>query len=132
MSQAAGLSRLGGVGKNSATTSAATLRLSGQVAADGIMKNGLGAAMAGEAVAGSGTEVMVNQMTALSAGHVGTLILDVPGGQVHAIAAVDNPGKLRQMGPVAGGWAVTGEANPTHRPADRASSDRCNRSGNDA
>ena len=44
-----------------------------------------------------------------------TLTLDVPDGQVQAIRSVNNPGKLRHVGPVADAWAVAREVNQARR-----------------
>jgi RNA polymerase sigma-70 factor (ECF subfamily) len=46
------------------------------------------------------------------------IALDVLDGQIQTIRAVSNPDKLRHLGPVADGWAVSREANQARRPAD--------------
>jgi RNA polymerase sigma-70 factor, ECF subfamily len=52
-------------------------------------------------------------------GKVGfTLALDILDGQIQAIRSVQNPDKLRHLGPVADAWAVTRELNQARRPAD--------------
>src|SRR5690349_10123702 len=53
------------------TTSAAKLGLLRQLGAEGVVMDGLDAATVGEAVAAARPEVIVNQMTALSAAHAG-------------------------------------------------------------
>ncbi len=53
------------------TTSAAKLGLLAQLGADGVVMDGLDAAAVGEAVAKARPDVIVNQMTALSAAHAG-------------------------------------------------------------
>jgi nucleoside-diphosphate-sugar epimerase len=53
------------------TTSAAKLGLLGKLGADGVVLDGLDAAAVGEAVAAARPDVIVNQMTALSAAHSG-------------------------------------------------------------
>jgi RNA polymerase sigma-70 factor, ECF subfamily len=49
---------------------------------------------------------------------VGTLMLDVLGGQIQTIRMVINPDKLKHLGPVADAWAVAREAQRARRPAD--------------
>ncbi len=49
---------------------------------------------------------------------VGTLMLDVLGGQIQTIRMVINPDKLKHLGPVADAWAVAHEAQRARRPAD--------------
>jgi RNA polymerase sigma-70 factor, ECF subfamily len=46
---------------------------------------------------------------------VGTLTLDVLGGQIQTIRMVINPDKLKHLGPVANAWAVDREARRAHR-----------------
>jgi nucleoside-diphosphate-sugar epimerase len=53
------------------TTSAAKLGLLGKLGADGVVMDGLDAAAVGEAVAAARPDVIINQMTALSAAHSG-------------------------------------------------------------
>ena len=55
------------------TTSAAKLDLLAQLGARGVVMDGLDAASVGEAVAAAGPDVIVNQMTGLSAAHAGKL-----------------------------------------------------------
>jgi RNA polymerase sigma-70 factor, ECF subfamily len=45
-----------------------------------------------------------------------TLALDVLDGQIQAIRSVNNPDKLRHMGPVGDAWAVSREMNQARRP----------------
>jgi RNA polymerase sigma-70 factor (ECF subfamily) len=47
-----------------------------------------------------------------------TLALDVLDGRIQTIHSVQNPDKLRHVGPVADAWAVAREANQARRPAD--------------
>jgi RNA polymerase sigma-70 factor, ECF subfamily len=47
-----------------------------------------------------------------------TLTLDVLDGQIQAIRSVNNPDKLRHVGPVADPWAAARELNRARRPAD--------------
>ena len=47
-----------------------------------------------------------------------TLALDVLDGQIQAIRSVQNPDKLRHVGPVADAWAVAREVNQARRPTD--------------
>jgi RNA polymerase sigma-70 factor (ECF subfamily) len=49
---------------------------------------------------------------------VGTLMLDVLGGQIQTIRMVINPDKLKHLGPVADAWAVAREANQARRHTD--------------
>jgi RNA polymerase sigma-70 factor (ECF subfamily) len=49
---------------------------------------------------------------------VGTLTLDMLGGQIQTIRAVVNPDKLGHLGPVAGAWAVAREVKQARRPND--------------
>jgi len=49
---------------------------------------------------------------------LGTLTLDVLDGQIQTIRSVQNPDKLRHIGPVADIWAVTHEMIQAPRPAD--------------
>ena len=49
---------------------------------------------------------------------VGTMMLDVIGGQIQTIRSVANPDKLGHVGPVADAWAVAREVNQARRPAD--------------
>ena len=50
------------------------------------------------------------------AGRVVTaLVLDITGGMVQTVRAIQNPDKLAHMGPVADGWAVTREAQQARR-----------------
>jgi RNA polymerase sigma-70 factor, ECF subfamily len=46
------------------------------------------------------------------------LTLDVLDGQIQAIRSVNNPDKLRHVGPVADAWAAAREINQARRPAD--------------
>jgi nucleoside-diphosphate-sugar epimerase len=55
------------------TTSAAKLDLLSRLGADGVVMDGLDPASVGEAVAAAGPDVIVNQMTGLSATHAGKL-----------------------------------------------------------
>ena len=55
------------------TTSTAKLDLLAQLGARGVVMDGLDAASVGEAVAAAGPDVIVNQMTGLSAAHAGKL-----------------------------------------------------------
>ena len=45
-----------------------------------------------------------------------TLTLDVLDGQIQTIRSVNNPDKLRHLGPVADAWAVSREVNQARRP----------------
>jgi hypothetical protein len=45
-----------------------------------------------------------------------TLTLDVLDGQIQTIRSVNNPDKLRHVGPVADAWAVAREMNRARRP----------------
>jgi RNA polymerase sigma-70 factor, ECF subfamily len=47
-----------------------------------------------------------------------TLTLDILGGQIQAIRSVNNPDKLRHVGPVADPWAAARELNRARRPAN--------------
>jgi RNA polymerase sigma-70 factor, ECF subfamily len=47
-----------------------------------------------------------------------TMVLDVLDGQIQTIRAVQNPEKLRHLGPVADAWAVAREVNQARRPGD--------------
>ncbi len=47
-----------------------------------------------------------------------TLTLDVLDGQIQAIRSVNNPDKLRHVGPVADAWAAARELNQARRPAN--------------
>jgi RNA polymerase sigma-70 factor (ECF subfamily) len=47
-----------------------------------------------------------------------TLTLDVLDGQIQAIRSVNNPDKLRHVGPVADPWAAAREMNQARRPGD--------------
>ncbi len=47
-----------------------------------------------------------------------TLALDVLDGRIQTIRSVQNPDKLRHVGPVADAWAVAREVNQARRPAD--------------
>ena len=47
-----------------------------------------------------------------------TLTLDVLDGQIQTIRSVNNPYKLRHVGPVADAWAVARELNQARRPAN--------------
>jgi RNA polymerase sigma-70 factor (ECF subfamily) len=47
-----------------------------------------------------------------------TLTLDVLDGQIHSIRTVNNPDKLRHVGPLADAWAAAREANQARRPAN--------------
>ena len=47
-----------------------------------------------------------------------TLTLDVLDGQIQTIRSVNNPDKLRHLGPVADAWAVSREVNQARRPKD--------------
>jgi RNA polymerase sigma-70 factor, ECF subfamily len=49
---------------------------------------------------------------------VGTLTLDVLGGQIQTIRSVVNPDKLGHLGPVADAWAIAREARKARRPSD--------------
>jgi RNA polymerase sigma-70 factor (ECF subfamily) len=49
---------------------------------------------------------------------LGTMTLDVLGGQIHTIRAVANPDKLRHIGPVADAWAIARELKQARRPTD--------------
>jgi RNA polymerase sigma-70 factor, ECF subfamily len=49
---------------------------------------------------------------------VGTLTLDVLGGQIQTIRMVINPDKLKHLGPVADAWAVARQAQRARRPTD--------------
>jgi RNA polymerase sigma-70 factor (ECF subfamily) len=49
---------------------------------------------------------------------VGTMTLDVIGGQIQTIRAVANPDKLRHVGPVADAWAIAREVKQARRPSD--------------
>jgi RNA polymerase sigma-70 factor (ECF subfamily) len=49
---------------------------------------------------------------------VGTLTLDVLGGQIQTIRAVANPDKLGHLGPVGDAWAIAREAKQARRPRD--------------
>jgi RNA polymerase sigma-70 factor, ECF subfamily len=46
------------------------------------------------------------------------LMLDVLDGQIQAIRSVNNPDKLRHVGPVADAWAIAREANQARRSTD--------------
>ena len=48
-----------------------------------------------------------------------TMALDVLDGQIQTIRSVQNPDKLRHVGPVADAWAVAREVNQARRPKDR-------------
>ena len=48
-----------------------------------------------------------------------TVALDILGGQIQTIRSVQNPDKLRHVGPVADAWAVAREVNRARRPTDR-------------
>jgi RNA polymerase sigma-70 factor (ECF subfamily) len=45
-----------------------------------------------------------------------TLALDVLDGRIQRIRSVQNPDKLRHVGPVADAWAIAREANQARRP----------------
>jgi RNA polymerase sigma-70 factor, ECF subfamily len=47
-----------------------------------------------------------------------TVTLDVLDGQIQTIRSVNNPDKLRHVGPVADAWAVTREANQARQPTE--------------
>ena len=47
-----------------------------------------------------------------------TMALDVLDGQIQTIRSVQNPDKLRHVGPVADAWAVAREVNRARRPTD--------------
>ncbi len=47
-----------------------------------------------------------------------TLALDILDGRIQTIRSVQNPDKLRHVGPVADAWAVAREVNQARRPAD--------------
>ena len=47
-----------------------------------------------------------------------TVTLNVVDGQIQTIRSVNNPDKLRHVGPVADAWAVTREANQARQPMD--------------
>jgi RNA polymerase sigma-70 factor (ECF subfamily) len=47
-----------------------------------------------------------------------TMTLDIVDGQIYAIRSVNNPDKLRHLGPVADAWAAAREMNLARRPAD--------------
>jgi RNA polymerase sigma-70 factor, ECF subfamily len=47
-----------------------------------------------------------------------TVALDVLDGRIQTIRSVQNPDKLRHVGPVADAWAVAREVNQARRPAD--------------
>jgi RNA polymerase sigma-70 factor (ECF subfamily) len=49
---------------------------------------------------------------------VGTMTLDVIGGQIQTIRSVANPDKLRHVGPVADAWAIAREVKQARRPSD--------------
>jgi len=49
---------------------------------------------------------------------VGTLTLDVLGGQIQTIRSVANPDKLEHVGPVADAWAIAREVKQARRPRD--------------
>jgi RNA polymerase sigma-70 factor (ECF subfamily) len=49
---------------------------------------------------------------------VGTMTLDVIGGQIQTIRAVANPDKLGHVGPVADAWAIAREVKQARRPSD--------------
>jgi RNA polymerase sigma-70 factor, ECF subfamily len=49
---------------------------------------------------------------------LGTLTLDILGGQIQTIRSVLNPDKLGHVGPVADAWAVSREFHQARRPAD--------------
>ncbi len=49
---------------------------------------------------------------------VGTLTLDVLGGQIQTIRSVVNPDKLGHLGPVADAWAIAREARKARRTGD--------------
>jgi RNA polymerase sigma-70 factor (ECF subfamily) len=47
-----------------------------------------------------------------------TMALEVLDGQIQTIRSVQNPDKLRHLGPVADAWAVAREVNQARRPED--------------
>jgi RNA polymerase sigma-70 factor, ECF subfamily len=47
-----------------------------------------------------------------------TIALDILDGQIQMIRSVQNPDKLRHVGPVADAWAVAREVNQARRPTD--------------
>ena len=49
---------------------------------------------------------------------VGTMMLDVIGGQIQTIRSVANPDKLGHVGPVADAWAIAREVKQARRPSD--------------
>ena len=49
---------------------------------------------------------------------VGTMMLDVIGGQIQTIRSVANPDKLGHVGPVADAWAIAREVKQARRPND--------------
>ncbi len=49
---------------------------------------------------------------------VGTMTLDVIGGQIQTIRSVANPDKLGHVGPVADAWAIAREVKQARRPSD--------------
>jgi RNA polymerase sigma-70 factor, ECF subfamily len=49
---------------------------------------------------------------------IGTMTLDVLGGQIQTIHAVSSPDKLAHLGPVADAWAVAREVNRVRRPQE--------------
>jgi RNA polymerase sigma-70 factor, ECF subfamily len=49
---------------------------------------------------------------------VGTMTLDVIGGQIQTIRSVANPDKLGHLGPVADAWAIAREVKQARRPSD--------------
>ena len=46
------------------------------------------------------------------------MTLDIIDGQIQAIRSVNNPDKLRHLGPVADAWAISREVNQARRPQD--------------
>ena len=49
---------------------------------------------------------------------VGTMMLDVIGGQIQTIRSVANPDKLGHVGPVADAWAIARKVKQARRPSD--------------
>ena len=49
---------------------------------------------------------------------MGTMMLDVIGGQIQTIRSVANPDKLGHVGPVADAWAIAREVKQARRPSD--------------
>jgi RNA polymerase sigma-70 factor (ECF subfamily) len=47
-----------------------------------------------------------------------TIALDILDGQIQMIRSVQNPDKLRHVGPVADAWAVARQVNQARRPTD--------------